>query len=140
MLQKSKKLIPGPIYDVGLTLGKNGKFFIPKGNTPSYFTQIVKTADKTPGVGKYNPNEFKYKVFGSYTQKTEGGGYIDEAVVKGQSSPSHYQAINLDLIKDRTYATKIHKPNKKDQEGGKISKNNSPSPHSYKFEEAYDKT
>ena len=66
MLQKQKKLIPGPIYDVGLTLGKNGKFFIPKGNTPSFFTKVMKDAEKVPGVGKYNPKEYKYKVFGNY--------------------------------------------------------------------------
>jgi len=46
----------------------------------------------------------------------------------------------LDLIKNRTLATKIAKTNAKDKEDGKIQKNSSPSPHSYKYEEAYDKT
>lgn len=31
MLQKNKKLIPGPIYDVAGDISKKGKFFIPKG-------------------------------------------------------------------------------------------------------------
>ena len=141
MLQKQKKLIPGPEkYDVGQNLGKNGKFFIPKGNSPSFFTQVQKKAKETPGVGQYKPTEFKYKVLGNYTQKLEGGGYIDEAIVHGKSTPSHYPAIKLDIIKNRTYATKIHKPNPKDKDGGKVQKNNSPSPHSYKFEDSYDKT
>ena len=38
MVVANKKYIPGPQYEVGLHLGKNGKFFIPKGNTPSFFT------------------------------------------------------------------------------------------------------
>ena len=55
-------------------------------------------------------------------------------------SSNQYQAIKLDLIKERTYATKIVKPKDKDKDSGKIQKNNSPSPHSYKYEDAYDKT
>ena len=54
MLQKQKKLIPGPIYEVGGDLAKGGKFFIPKGKTPTYFVAVINEAKKYPGVGKYN--------------------------------------------------------------------------------------
>lgn len=54
MLQKQKKLIPGPIYNVGGELGKGGKFFIPKGKVPTYFEGVINESKKSPGVGKYN--------------------------------------------------------------------------------------
>ena len=35
-------------------MGKGGKFFIPKGNTPTFFTKIQEDGKRgAPGVGKY---------------------------------------------------------------------------------------
>lgn len=70
MLQRQKKLIPGPIYETSPPFAKNGKFFIPKGNTPTYFTSVINESKKSPGVGKYNVAECKKpKVLGNYLQK-----------------------------------------------------------------------
>ena len=57
---------------------------------------------------------------------------------RGMETPSHKEPIDLNKIKARTLATKISKPNPKDSI--KLPKDNSPSPHTYRKEEAYDKT
>lgn len=103
MLQKQKKLIPGPIYEIGGDIAKGGKFFIPKGKTPTYFTSVINEAKKFPGVGKYNiADQQKPKVLGNYLVKQTGGGFSDAAVFQGMSTPSHYNAVDLNLIKNRT--------------------------------------
>ena len=140
MIQKEKKLIPGPIYNVGLDIGKGGKFFIPKSNAPNYFGSVMNEAKKTPGVGKYDlASQKKQKVLGTYTQKATGGGFTDAALFKGMTTPSHYNAVDLNLIKNRTLATKIQKP-KDAKPDNKLHKDNSPSPFHYRKEDSIDKT
>lgn len=55
------------------------------------------------------------------------------------STPSHYNAVDLNLIKSRTIQWKIQKP-KDAKPDNKIQKNNSPSPFSYNRENSIDKT
>lgn len=52
-------------------------------------------------------------------------------------TPAHKEPIDLNKIKPRTLATKIGKPNPKDSM--KLPKDTSPSPHTYRKEEAFDK-
>ena len=54
IIQKAKKKIPGPQdYKTTPDFGVGGKFFIPKGKTPSYFEDLIDKSKKVPGVGKY---------------------------------------------------------------------------------------
>jgi hypothetical protein len=39
---------------VGGDFAKKGKFFIPKGNSPTYFAGVINEAKKNPGVGRYD--------------------------------------------------------------------------------------
>lgn len=62
-------------------MGHKPRFFMSKGKTPSYFTQIQETGKKLPGVGKYDIMNLKKKyIHGSYTKKETGGGVFDAAV------------------------------------------------------------
>ena len=107
-----------------------------KGKIPSYFEDVINQAKKTPGVGKYELIK-KQKILGNYTYATQGGGFTDAAVYQGQQSPSHYPAVDQNLIKDRTLSYKIT-PFKGDKEAlHKFKKNDSPSPLSYRADEAY---
>ena len=54
-------------------------------------------------------------------------------------TPSHFNPIDLDKIKNRTLATKIIKPSAKEEEQKKPQRTNDPSPHTYKVEEAKEK-
>lgn len=110
MLQKQKKLIPGPIYNVDYNIATPGKFFIPKEKGKTYFENVINSAKKTPGVGKYDVTGPKQKVLGNYRSTHEGGGFSDEARAIGMSTPSHYPAIDMDKIRNKTLATKIYKP------------------------------
>lgn len=79
VLQKQKKKIPGPSdYKTQTRFGENGKFFMSKGKIPSYFEDVINTAKKTPGVGKYEVPS-KPKIQGNYTYATVGGGFTDAA-------------------------------------------------------------
>ena len=51
-------------------------------------------------------------------------------------TPSHFNPIEMDKIKNRTLATKIVKPSEKEEERRKPVRNNDPSPHTYKVEDA----
>lgn len=59
---------------------------------------------------------------------------LEEAIAKGMDTPSHYNSVDQNLIKNRVLATKIMKP-KTDKPENKIEKNNSPNPHTYLWEE-----
>ena len=110
-----------------------------KGKIPSYFEDVVNQAKKTPGVGKYDLLG-KQKILGNYTYATQGGGFTDSAVYMGQQSPSHYPAVDQNLIKDRTLSYKIT-PFKGDKEAlHKVKKNDSPSPFTYRDADAYKST
>lgn len=100
---------------------------------------MINEAKKSPGVGKYDLLAKKPKVLGNYTQKSNGGGFSDEAVYQGMTTPSHYPSIDLNIIKNRTIAHKIYKP-KEAKPDNKIQKDNSPSPFSYRKEDSIDKT
>ena len=52
------------------------------------------------------------------------------------TTPSHYPAVDLDRIKNRTISYKIQKP----KDPVKAAKDNSPNPHTYQKEVAHDKT
>ena len=107
-----------------------------KGTIPTYFENVVKLAKNTPGVGKYEP-EKKKRILGNYTYATVGGGFTDAAMYQGQQTPPHYQAIDLDKIKNRILSTKIT-PFKGDKDSQyKFKKNDSPSPHSYRNRDSY---
>jgi|TARA_B110000305_G_C19345030_1_gene591202 hypothetical protein len=103
-------LIPGPIYNVDYNIATPGKFFIPKEKGKTYFENVINSAKKTPGVGKYDVTGPKQKVLGNYRSTHEGGGFSDEARAIGMSTPSHYPAIDMDKIRNKTLATKIYKP------------------------------
>lgn len=122
-----------------MNIAKPGKFFIPKEKGKSYFESVITSAKKTPGVGKYDVMGSKPKVLGNYRSTQEGGGFSDEAKAIGMSTPSHYPAIDMDKLKNRTLATKIYKP-KNGPGDNRIVKENSPNPHTYRKEDAYDKT
>lgn len=139
MLQKQKKNIPGPIYEIGGDIAKGGKFSIPKGKTPTYFASVINEAKKFPGVGKYNIDQQKPKVLGNYLLKDTGGGFSDEAVFKGMSTPSHHNVIDMAITKNRTISYKIQKP-KDAKPDNKVVKDNSPSPFHYRKEDSIDKT
>ena len=88
-------------------------------------------------MGKYDISKSKFKILGNYTYKEEGNSFISAAIVEGQSTPAPYQAIDLNKIKDRVFSLKISKSGMNAPK--KIEKNSSPSPHTYKIEEAYEK-
>jgi hypothetical protein len=67
------------------------------------------------------------------------GGFSDEAIFFGMSTPSHYNSVDLDKVKDRTISYKIQKP-KDGKPDNKIVKDNKPSPFSYRKEDSIDKT
>ena len=55
VLQRQAAKVPSPAhYKYDDSLGKGGKFFISKGSIPTYFTQVIETSKKLPGVGKYD--------------------------------------------------------------------------------------
>lgn len=150
ILQKNKKNIPGPgqyKFDSEMfsgLIGKGGKFFVPKGKTNTYFTQIQEDGKKrAPGVGAYfkepETEKQRSKILGCYKSTQEGGGYVDEATAKGMDTPSHFNPIELDKIKNRTFAYRIVKPSAKEEEQKKPVKTNDPSPHTYKTDEAKEK-
>lgn len=100
---------------------------------------------KIPGVGKYEirPKNFKVnadKIYGNYTLKTEGGGFIDEAKYNGHCTPAPYQAIDLNKIKNRVIQPHIRKLRESDKNAHKFVRDNSPSPHTYKKDEAWEKS
>ena len=126
---KDHSMDPGPIYAVELDMSKQSiylenspKYRLHKGNVPKHLDQIQKLSSKIPGVGKYETMT-KPKILGTYTQKNSGGTFSDAAIFKGMSTPSHYPAIDLNVIKNRTGYTKITKPineNPKLERGTKI--------------------
>lgn len=103
----------------------------------------MKQSKKTPGVGAYNttgPKDAKWqKVLGNYTLKEPSGGSTEEAIYKGMSTPSHYPTVDFHRYMNKPLYTKITKPKEKPADG-KLEKNNSPSPFSYRIEEKFDKT
>ena len=113
MLMRQKEKIPGPEKyfkdNIALdVLGKNGKSFIPKGKTLTFFQQVEKEGKKVPGVGKYDMlNSKKSKILGNYLVKDKRGSATDPAVFQGMTTPSHYNSIELDRIKNRTISYKI---------------------------------
>lgn len=62
-----------------------------------------------PGVGKYNIAT-KNKILGTYTQKSTGGTFTDDALFKGFSVPAPYSVIDMDKYKNRSPKTRIYKP------------------------------
>lgn len=83
----------------------------------------------------------KTKVHGNYTYNDPLGGFTDAAVWQGQSTPSHYEAIDMNKIKDRVRSTKIAAFKGDKDAQYKHVKDNSPSPFSYKEAHAnYTKT
>ena len=76
------------------------RFTISNGKSPRHIDVIEKQAKLTPGVGRYNPNR-KPKIKGTYTIKVSKSGFTDEAIFFGNSSPSHYPAINPDFYKTK---------------------------------------
>uniref|UniRef100_A0A7S3CNR6 Uncharacterized protein n=1 Tax=Strombidium rassoulzadegani TaxID=1082188 RepID=A0A7S3CNR6_9SPIT len=137
ILQKEKKLIPGPQYELGSQMGSKPKFFISKGNTPNFIGDVINQAKKTPGIGQYKTEGTKPKILGNYLQKSEGGGLTDDAIFRAMQTPPHYNPIELEKIKQRTSKWKIIKPTAKDDK--KLVKDNSPSPHTYRQAEAKDR-
>jgi len=47
------------------------------------------------------------KIHGNYTYNDPLGGFTDAATYYGQATPSHYEAIDLNKIKDRVRSTRI---------------------------------
>lgn len=91
---------------------------------------------KVPGVGRYeivpkNEKVIADKVVGNYTYNELVGGFTDTAVYYGQATPPHYDAVDLDKIKNRVTSTKITAFKGDKDAQYKFVKDNSPSPHTY---------
>ena len=99
----------------------------------TFFDDIMKSSKKLPGVGKYDLLPNKNKIHGTYTYKEPMSGVMAEAQYKGMSSPSHYNAVDINLIKQKYRTTRIYKP-REEKTDWKVSKNDSPSPSSYQIE------
>ena len=96
----------------------------------------MKCAKKLPGVGKYELNN-KDKVKGTYTFKEPITGVMAEAQYKGLSSPSHYNSVDIHVIKQKNRTARIYKPTT-EKDDGKLKKDNSLSPCSYSIDKAVD--
>lgn len=90
-----------------------------------------------PSPGQYH-QELKKKPPGAFKLQEERVGFIDQAVFDGLTTPSHYESPRLEAFKPRTSKWVIQKTNKHRFE--KIEQNNSPSPVTYKQDEAFDKS
>jgi len=94
-----------------------------------------------PGPGRYDTNK-KRKIYGNYLYKATST-FTDEALYRGYATPSHYNPIDLDKIRDRVPKTLYVKPK---YDGpltnriGKIPKNDEPSCATYRATEAFYKT
>jgi hypothetical protein len=62
-----------------------------------------------PGVGVYDIAT-KPRILGTYTYKSFGGTFTDDATFKGMSTPGSYPAIQMNVYKDRAMVTKMCKP------------------------------
>lgn len=101
LVEKREKNSPGPTtYNQEVFIGKKPKFYMAKDQKiGTYFDEVMKNAKKYPGVGKYEAHKSMDRVKGTYTSKAPISGVMDEAQYKGMTSPSHYNAVNLNLIK-----------------------------------------
>ena len=93
----------------------------------------MKSSKKLPGVGRYDLDKNYNKVHGTYTQKSPITGVVAEAQYNGMSSPSHYNSVDINLIKQKYRTARIYKP-KAEKGDWKVVQNNSPSPVTYDFE------
>ena len=65
-------------------------------------------------------------------------GVVAEAQYKGMTSPSHYNSVDINLIKQKYRTARIYKP-LQEKDDWKAKQNNSPSPVSYKQAENFDR-
>lgn len=96
----------------------------------------MNNAKKLPGVGKYEvqkSNEYANldRVKGTYTSKAPMTGVMAEAQYKGMTSPSHYNAVNIDLIKQKYRTARIYKPKTDAPADWKPKRTNAPAVGSY---------
>ena len=109
---------------------------------PSRIDQIKIEAGKTPGPGRYEAKK-KRKVLGNYLYKAEGGTMTDDAIVHGMSTPSHYDSIDLNKIKNQVQYVKYTKPTREIASLNRISKiekDGSPGAGTYNENDAFYKT
>jgi len=71
------------------------------------------------------------KILGNYTNNDPHAGFTDTATYYGQATPSHYEAIDLNKIKERVKSTQISAFKGDKDAQYKFIKDNSPSPHHY---------
>ena len=134
LIQKDKKGIPGPIYNVGLSMldGNKNKGKFAQGKYQSFFADIMDEGKKKPGVGKYEQGGLKRKIHGCFNLKDLKGGVVEEAVFKGMQTPGHYPATDFKIYKPRDIFTKIYKPvDRKEPPKSQLS------PVTYRANEAY---
>jgi hypothetical protein len=66
----------------------------------TFFDDVMKSSKKLPGVGRYDLLASKKpKILGTYTYKEANSGVMAEAQYKGMTTPSHYNAVDINLIK-----------------------------------------
>jgi len=61
----------------------------------------MKNAKKLPGVGRYDIQGSKDRVKVTYTSKAPNSGVMSEAQYKGMTTPSHYNSVDINLIKQK---------------------------------------
>ena len=96
----------------------------------------MKHAKNLPGVGKYDVQKSMDRVRGTYTTKAPISGVMAEAQYKGMTSPSHYNAVNLNLIKQKYRTTRIYKPKTDAPADWKPKRTNAPAVGSYENDKA----
>lgn len=135
---KHIKNFPGPSqYETGGNFLPRQKHSIYKLNRITTFAEEAKRNEKSPEPGRYH-KELKTKPPGCFKLKEERAGFLEQAIADGLSSPSHYEAAKLEKYKMPREINWTIKASKK-KRFEKIEQNNSPSPMTYKNDEAFDK-
>ena len=100
----------------------------------------MKNAKKLPGVGKYETQGQlcygKDRVKGTYTSKAPISGVMSEAQYKGMTSPSHYNSVDINLIKQKYRTARIYKPKTDAPTDWKPKRSNAPAVGSYENDKA----
>lgn len=128
-------MVPGPIYDTGVKMGKDVKFFSSRDNSPTFINKIILQKKNVPGVGQYNVKDNK-RILGTYTQKVDRIGPSDHEVYMSQNIPSYYDPVDMNVYKNRILVTRFTKPLEKPPQ----PKVNESSVLTYRYEDSYDKT
>jgi hypothetical protein len=129
---------PGPDkYETQVNILPLHGYKIYKLNRITTFAEEAKRMEKLPSPGQYH-QELKKKPPGASKLKEERLGFIDQAIADSMITPSHYNSPRLESYKPRVSQWKIIATKKHRFE--KLEQDNSPSPVTYKNDEAKDKS